>query len=60
MPANPSTFPSLFTYQLDVSHENHYVVHEPTFMAYEFRLLWHTDPPFYALWTIFIGGGGGL
>ena len=22
------------------------VVHEPTFMAYELRLLWHTNPPF--------------
>ena len=36
------------------------VVHEPTFMAYELRLLWHTNPDFYAIWTVFVGGGGGL
>ena len=29
-------------------------------MAYELRLLWHTNPPFFAIWTVFIGGGGGL
>ena len=41
-----------------ISTEN--VVHEPTFTPYELRLLWHTNPPFYAIWTVFIGGGGGL
>ena len=30
------------------------------FMAYKLRLLWHTNPDFYAIWTVFIGGGGGL
>ena len=34
------------------------VVHEPTFMAYELRLLWHTNPLFYAIWTVFVGGWG--
>ena len=29
-------------------------------MAYELRLSWHTNPPFYAIRTVFIGGGGGL
>ena len=23
------------------------------------RLLWHTNPEFYAIWAVFIGGGGG-
>ena len=36
------------------------VVHEPTFMVYELRLLWHTNPDFYAIWAVFIGGGRGL
>ena len=36
------------------------MVHEPTFMAYELRLLWHASPNFYAIWAVFIGGGGGL
>ena len=36
------------------------MVHKPTFMAYELRLLWHTNPNFYAIWPVFIGGGGGL
>ena len=36
------------------------MVHEPTFMAYELRLFWHTNPDFYAIRTVFIGGGGGL
>ena len=22
--------------------------------------IWHMHPPFYAIWTVFIGGGGGL
>ena len=39
-----------------ISTEN--VVHEPTFTPYELRLLWHTDPPFYAIWTVFMGGWG--
>ena len=30
-----------------ISTEN--VVHEPTFTPYELRLLWHTDPPCYAI-----------
>ena len=29
-------------------------------MAYELRLLWHTNPDFYTIWAVFIGGGGGL
>ena len=33
---------------------------KPTFMAYELRLLCHTNPDFYAIWAAFIGGGGGL
>ena len=37
-----------------------YGAQTPTFMAYELRLLWHTNPNFYAIWTFFIGGGGGL
>ena len=36
------------------------VVHKPTFMAYELRLLWRTNPDFYPIWAVFIGGGGGL
>ena len=35
-------------------------MHEPTFMAYELRLLCHTKPDFYAICTVFMGGGGGL
>ena len=27
-------------------------------MAYGPPLLWHTNPPSYAIWTVFIGGGG--
>ena len=34
-------------------------MHKPTFMPYELRLLWHTNPDFYAI-AVFIGGGGGL
>ena len=29
-------------------------------MAYELWLLWHTNPDVYAIWAVFIGGGGGL
>ena len=36
------------------------MVYELTFMAYKLRLLWHTNPDSYAIWTVFIGGGGGL
>ena len=36
------------------------MVHEPTFMAYKLQLLWRTNPDFSAIWTVFIGGGGGL
>ena len=36
------------------------MVHKPTFMAYELRPLWHTNPDFYAISTVFIGGGGSL
>ena len=32
----------------------------PTFMVYELRLLWHTNPDFYAMRAVFIGVGGGL
>ena len=35
-------------------------MYEPTFMACELRLVWHTNPDFYAIRTVFIGGGGGL
>ena len=36
------------------------MVHEPNFLAYELQLLWHTNPDFYAIWAVFIWGGGGL
>ena len=36
------------------------MVQEPTFMAYELRLLWHMSPDFYAIWAVLIGRGGGL
>ena len=36
------------------------MVNKPTFMAYELRLLWHTNPDFYAIWAGFIGGGDSL
>ena len=36
------------------------MVYEPTLMADKLRLLWHANPDFYAIWTVFIGGGGGL
>ena len=29
-------------------------------MAYELRLLCRTNPDFYFIWAVFIGGGGGL
>ena len=29
-------------------------------MAHELRLLWHTNPDFYAISTVFIRGGGDL
>ena len=35
-------------------------MHGPTFMAYEPRLLWHTNPDFYGIRAVFWGGGGGL
>ena len=35
-------------------------MYEPTFMAYELRLLWHTNPNLYAVCAVVIGGGGGL
>ena len=35
-------------------------MHEPIFTAYKLRLLWHTNPDFYAIGTVFIGSGGGL
>ena len=33
------------------------MVYGPTFMAYELRLLWHTNPDFYVTWVVFIGVG---
>ena len=36
------------------------MLYEPTFMAYELRLLWHTNPDFYTIQAVFVGGGGGL
>ena len=37
------------------------MVYELTFMAYELsEFLRHTNPDFYAIWAVFIGGGGGL
>ena len=36
------------------------MLYEPTFMAYELRLLWHTNPDFYPIGAVFIGGGGGI
>ena len=36
------------------------MVYEPMFMAHELRLLWHTNLDFFAIWAVFIGGGGGL
>ena len=34
------------------------VVHGPTFMAYELRLLWHTNPPFMPYEPFLLGVGG--
>ena len=36
------------------------MMYKPSFMAYELRLLCHMNPDFYAIRTVFIGGGGGL
>ena len=33
------------------------MVYEPTFVAYELRRLCHTNPNFYAIWAVFVGGG---
>ena len=57
MPWNEGSYGVKIPWNKGTFTEN--VVHEPTFMAYELRLLWHTNPPFYAIWTVFIGGGGG-
>ena len=58
MPYNEGSYGVKIPWNKGICTEN--VVHEPTFMAYELRLLWHMDPPFYTVWTVLIGGGGGL
>ena len=58
MPYNEGSYGLKIPWNKGTFTEN--VVHEPTFMAYELPLLRQTNPPFYAIWTVFIGGGGGL
>ena len=55
MPKNEGSYGVKSPWNKGTSTEN--MVYEPTFMAYKLRLLWHTNPDFYAIWAVFIGRG---
>ena len=56
MPQNGGSYGVKIPWNKGISTEN--VMHEPTFTAYELRLLWHTDPPLLCHMNRFYWGWG--